>query len=389
MNPKLAIEVRQLQISGRSAWNKRPEKDLGRHFETMSDENPRSLADPIIQSLPLSTDMRKYLLAGVALQLEDSEIACIAAICPSLEVLDLPAFRLLRNSSLMRMAAALYRVTSKTHVANGQLARESNGTAADRINVNRVPLSQIREISLTGGIGPYKITVGEALPLFNLPKLETFQANNVWIRSDPPFSAIPTGQFRLRALSMTECQFGGVDLFHLLRSCSNLHTLSMYGCYTSSLDRPGFFEIGWALKQWGGRLQNLTLAPSDQLHDAVAQPLGEIWNLRCLRVLSVPWSALFGQINRATDTSSLESLLRSIVYLLPKGLERLDILPYVIDEYITDFSPAILELWMDHRFANLQQISVDRHAWTEKLLRMPIWDCSESTPTRVVLKRSV
>jgi hypothetical protein len=128
-NSKLAPEVRLLTISGRAAWDRSPKKDLGLHFETPSDENLRPLAYPILKLLHLSTDVQEHPLAGVSFNLEGCEIASIAAICPSLEVLDLPAFQDLCHGSLMRVVEERYGTTSEYQVANGQLARESNGSS--------------------------------------------------------------------------------------------------------------------------------------------------------------------------------------------------------------------------------------------------------------------
>jgi hypothetical protein len=182
------------------------------------------LAYPIVKPLNLSTGTRNHILAGVESKLEDCEIACIAAICPSLEALDLPAFRDLCHSSLMRVVTEVYGITSDYQIANRHLAREIDGKAADRVELDRFPLSRICDISLNRGIDQGEIAIGEALALLYLPKLKMFQANNIKITSNVPLSAMPVGSSCLRGLSITDFLVEGGHLALLLRGCSTLHT---------------------------------------------------------------------------------------------------------------------------------------------------------------------
>ena len=389
-NSKLAPEARILRISGRATLKRNSHSgDLDRQLERASDKSLRQLANRIVNSLHLSTSLRSHILAGVESKLEDCEIACIAAICPSMEVLDLPSFRDGCHAALMRIVTEIYGLTSDYHIANRLLARDSNGTASDRVDLDRYPLSRIQYISLNREID--QGAIGEALPLLCLPKLETFQANSVAIPFLTSLSAMAQkGLSGLRVLTFVECTLKSRGLSKLLECCPELHTLSI--CSTKKGPSPttlpfGFDFIGRSLNIWGSKLQVVTLAASTRPQESTHYPLEAISDLRFLRVLKTTAVALFGQ--RHSDLNSdIECVMDSVVDLLPTSLEHLHILAHMGDEEMPDFSPAIMELWTDHRFANLQQVSFDRLAWTEKLLQMPIWDSSDSMPTRVVLKRA-
>jgi hypothetical protein len=126
--------------------------------------------------------------------------------------------------------------------------------AADRVDADRFSFSRIRDISVNRGFDQSEIAIGEALPLFYLPKLETFQANDLKISLDAALSAMPMGSSCLRVLSITDFRFDGDNVALLLRGCSNLQTLSLYGNHKRSHSPPGFGDIGRALNKWGRKL---------------------------------------------------------------------------------------------------------------------------------------
>lgn len=394
-NPRLVAEVRQLRISGPS-WNTHTRNSPGRPLnhssdECSSDDDLALLSYPIVESLPISAANKKRLHKGFTERSEDCELACIVAICTSLEILDLPAFNHLRGSILMFIAKELYGKKPGDPISKELSGRQKSRMDLTQESETSKPLSRVREVSLAKARIRHHIQVYEFAELVYLPSLQTLRTLGVNLT---PIE-VPRFNTRVRTssltiLSLNHCMVQTTSLPALLKRCPLLETLSLSNAYFIPQNPTTCFpDIGAAITACAKQLQGLYLRPTNAFMSTQdVHALGPLHDLESLRRLVVPGLMLCGRPKAAVIKLGEYEAWQAGSFLdrLPVNLEQLQITKY--GSYPgPSFAHIVLELLGDRRFANLKLISFDRLWWAEDFLRECTWDSKSSTETEVVLER--
>ena len=385
-DPELARVVRHIRLVGTS-WKIRPFDYHGKRATmTAVDKETGLVALRRLQALLLLPTTRGDIWRGVEEQVEDSEIACIIAICPYVEVLKLPVHHSFKMSQIHSVVG---------HALSRTFERSS-------ATVGYVPLALSHLEHLWFKAEDGTIADGRTMDcqvivtMLSLPTLKVFQADKLSMTrmDDHTFAALST----LQTVWLFNVLFDPSGMAMLLRGCPNLQclrlcTMSFHYSLPPTSNRESLGDI---LNRHGTSLRHLELSAYYKrcLRPGVTDikivgPLTGLHNLLSLKITEL---LLFGETSDdETDTivADFHSSFSSLKKWLPDSLQVLWIDQREGGPCLRPYDDQILDLISDNRHTSLWRVMFPRYSWADELMQKTKWATSESTETKISLQRHV
>ncbi|KAF2148053.1 hypothetical protein K461DRAFT_283139 [Myriangium duriaei CBS 260.36] len=257
-----------------------------------------------VGTLSLTSEMASLLRLGLEQSSTDAGLALLLCLCPAIEYISLEPCHDISDTIVMSVLAA----------ANEETSNFPLPPDIFRSNVGWPLLAKAR----VENADPESCTrVDEVESLIFLPALRTFQGHGLGL-IDPEFDTSLISNIREVFLEHSLLNADGLET--LLKACPDLITFSIElgdGCMGEHCDLS-WIELGAVLREHGSYLETFMVSSwaSYGFFDDLDETMGPLTALTSLRVLRLPYDALFGRSLPPPHAQRLKDIL-------PKNLKSL------------------------------------------------------------------
>ena len=363
-SPETARLVQHLYTE---AWMSRSELEVTQSQPNPAESDLRAQLLDAVDGLQVSSTLRQEIHDGVERGLEEAELSLLLCLCVNLKFWE---------------TESCYRFEETTVPKVIREAEVNQG--ADGEVPTMQPLQHLREVDIAHADTEGYMELTELEGIFQLPALETFRGR--MLKCDSLTELSEGLRSKVKQIYLESSLIDGFGLQTLLHACPDVQTLSLHwGNSMVGVSRLDFDAMGDALRQHGTHVSTLRLRAGEAFTlDSNAEtlpPLGDLKPLTSLRTLTVPYAALLG----GSDVAS-EQPQEWLQEVLPSSLKTLRVTD-ANNDYWEEFDEQLMEVLRDERFEALSTIRINRpEAFTEDAEEVG-WDESGTNKFWVVLKR--